>query len=393
MIRNGSKETRSTRIGSKESMRSGSKESQSSAEEHFGRQYSGSRSFSMGSFERRGYANAPCSLGAIGDVKARSYKTPIRMEYEPLSPDGEPLSPLSSFVKRNLNMQPPVAVVHSISLAEAAEHLTEGSVLPDDAQVPEKGVRRHSNPEILLPSPGALRTRQGSKDTPSIQRPTSAGASRQGSKDSTSRCRDLSRQEIKEKRQHAVEYFHEAREINQKLRDPEDIEAILKEEKRLRALKRERAMTVPAKIKALQVRPQLCDALEKLGLEKRGHGTPRSKSHSTTAVGPSEAQAQAQGGSEEEEQPTVTKTKSLLEKFGYGVKPKAQIDFDFGTMPHSDDQPSLQRDTSSSAGFREVKAGSGDLLERLRKAVKKVSADEKEKKRIVSLSESDARAS
>jgi hypothetical protein len=250
----------------------------------------------------------------------------------------QPLSPLSALVRR----QPNVALVRAISLKEASDNILDPQIRRNSKDSVDKSV---------LPPPSMPRARAASAGR---LRPLEAGSSW---------LRDLSREEVVCRNMSSANYFQEARDINENVRkNSKDTEAILSEVRKLRpqiaaaaaaSKQPSRSFSMPT----LQA-PQQCSPRNAVrGMAARlAHSSLKSDGPKQEEEAEEEAKEVEQ---DHENQPALQRapTKSLMEKFGYGVKPKT---------PEFEDKVEPSAPPAHKRGeFFEVKAGNNDLLERL----------------------------
>lgn len=180
------------------------------------------------------------------------------------------MSPVSATVRRHRSSQPNVAIVRRVSLSRPQS----ASLLPLDSE-------SSSRPDTAS---GALQVPGGRHGRPP-RRPTVEEVL----------VRPLSRQEVVEKRDSAIQFFREARAINQRSRSLVD----------LRRRQKERSASVEA-----QSRPT----------SKENASPPAKQSFQPgEAVG-----VEAQRPATEPEMVEPPKRKSLAEQFGYGAVLKTQ---------------------------------------------------------------------
>lgn len=252
-----------------------------------------------------------------------------------------PNSPLTALVQRHLAHQRGVAVVHSCKLRSCT---------------PESGQRSASQPSVRRAF-----THTGAYDPHEHRAPSSARTSRPGSAASssldtgtinvgTADClRELSTGEVTGKRRSVADWFHQAHAINERTHEKIDhVEAQLHEFR----LRRASSTSTRASSKGSSD-SESTTALAGRSSVRRHSPALRASTEPIVAMG-KEMLGEANT-------PEIKGRVNLMEKFGYGVKPKTDNEAlkRLGTAAGVASKPKNHR------GMIEVKAGDNDLLARL----------------------------
>lgn len=270
-------------------------------------------------------------------------------DQEPTSP----CSPLTALVRRQLADQQQRAVVRHVELRQARLGRDSRREAEDDAD----GLGSSGPPSRVW---SRTSSRGGAGEEWLLETPASSARGAASSVDVTSSLppplrpsapytacvRELSREEVKERSRSAAAFFREAHAINRQARPQADHAAIVEEVRRSREQERERLATERAEGEFRRLREHRL-AREAEVAEARA----REQSRDALASAPVLAAAVAA------QRPKLAPQKSLMEKFGYGVKPKDEP---------TELAPSLvyvpQPRVNNRIG---IKAGNNDLKERL----------------------------
>jgi len=152
--------------------------------------------------------------------------------------------------------------------------------------------------------------------------------------------RELSQGEIVQRSRSAAEFFEEAQNINAKARPPEETEALLAAMRERKTSKDNTKLERKPSERALVTRKRIAER------------------SSTMARLASEVVVEPVLPSPAEPEPSPTKKPSLMEKFGYGIKPKIEKKL----VTTGQEQAPLLRRQSSMMG---IEVGKNDLKERL----------------------------
>lgn len=206
-----------------------------------------------------------------------------------------PLSPLTALIKRELSKQPAVALVRRVELRRAASK--EAPLLAaEPSRTAAQTVRGASEP----PRPRAA-SGEPAQELPRHQRASASSASERG----------LSEEELHLRAAKMADYFRESCALNRKARCAADHALILEDARRQRAESRERLATERAEADFQRLR------MDRLAREAARQGElPPSPAASAPTPTTCSSSCASEAGT------VPVKPRSLLEKFGYGVKPK-----------------------------------------------------------------------
>merc|ERR1712217_716352 len=149
-------------------------------------------------------------------------------------------------------------------------------------------------------------------------------------------------EEVREKRQNAVNYFRDAYAINQKSRSADEVVSLCTEVKRQQS--KERAEV-----------PQNSSLQRE---QARATITETSPGNQSQKMAQSVSNVNVQEVPKQQPERPPKRKKTLLEQFGYGVKPKE-------TEPSIFQVPTPDNDTNKRSSFAKIEAGNNDLFQRL----------------------------
>mmetsp|Transcript_58752 Transcript_58752/g.158264 ORF Transcript_58752/g.158264 Transcript_58752/m.158264 type:complete len:527 (+) Transcript_58752:88-1668(+) len=290
------------------------------------------------------------TLGILNSARSACSGPCEPEDQEPTSP----CSPLTALVRRQLADQQQRAVVRHVELRQARLGRDSRREAEDDADGlgssgPPSRVWSHTSSrggageESLLETPASSARGAASSIQDVI---SSFPPPVRPSAPYTASVRELSREEVKERSRSAAAFFREAHAINRQARPQADHAAIVEEARRSREQERERLATERAEEEFRRLRDHRLAREAEVAAARA-----RERSRDALASAPALAAAVAA------QRPKLAPQKSLMEKFGYGVKPKDEP---------TELAPSLvyvpQPKVNNRIG---IKAGNNDLKERL----------------------------
>lgn len=221
--------------------------------------------------------------------------------------------------------QPPVAIVRRPSLTDF-QRLTKPGVSPRPASQYRGALLEPMDVGKVVKRRGLQNTTSTPNltFTPSIDATTGLGPEDE--------IRTLSKQEIRHRSKEAVKHFRQAASINNRVRTLEDMDM---------------AMTKVRSLKA---------GLDEVKPERH---SPKKPPPDFKNLGQEEEKEEEENAHSEEEEPA--RKKSLLEQFGYGVKPKA----DKGKWGKLKTAVAVTAAIKKNPTFAAIKAGENDLKARL----------------------------